>query len=125
MRLTIIAVSLILILTACAGSPPSTISFDNLPENGDITNGELLFTTQACFACHMVEEATATPLLDGLAERAGSTVEGQSAREYIFYSIVEPAQHIAEGFGNVMPNNYDESMTAPEIADLIEYLLSL
>lgn len=125
MRFTIIAVTMILILTACVSSPPSTIPFDNLPESGDIINGELLFTTQACFACHMVEEATATPFLDGLGERAGSIVEGQSAREYIFYSIVEPAQHIAEGFGNVMPNNYDENMTAPEIADLIEYLLGL
>lgn len=124
MRLIIIAITLILILTACAGNPASKIAFEGLPESGDSINGEALFIAQACFACH-IEGATGTPLLIGLGERAGSTVEGQSAREYIFYSIVEPGQHIAEGFGNAMPNNYDENMTAPEIADLIDYLLGL
>ena len=124
MRLTIIAITMTLIFTACNANPPSTISFEALPESGDIANGERLFTEQACFACH-TNEATGSPLLDGLSERAGSTIEGQSAREYIFYSITEPAQYIPEGFGNVMPNNYDENMTVSEIADLIEYLLSL
>ena len=52
--------------------------------------------------------STGTPNLDGLGERAGEIVEGESAEEYIFYSITEPGRHIAEGFGNAMPNTYDE-----------------
>lgn len=122
-RLLIIPV-LLLILAACNPAPESTVPYEELPESGDAANGEILFTTQACIACH-TEDATGAPYLEGLVERAGTTVEGQSAREYIFYSIVEPAQHIVEGYGNAMPNNYDENMTPAEIADLIEYLNGL
>jgi len=124
MRITVIAVTLMLILSACATNPPSTIPLDGVPETGDSANGEALFTTQICIACH-IEGATGAPQLAGLSERAGSIVEGQSAREYLFYSITEPGQHIVEGFGNVMPNNYDENMTSSELADLMEYLLGL
>ena len=124
MQRLFVVMALMLIVTACTGNPPSTIAFTELPDSGDSAIGEILFTGQNCSNCHM-EGATGAPQLDGLSDRAGSTVEGQSAREYVFYSITEPAQHIVEGFGNAMPNDYDENMTATELADLIAYLLSL
>lgn len=124
MRRFTIGLILLLLLAGCDTNPPSEISYSNLPENGDSANGEVLFRAQACIACH-VEGATGAPDLVNFPEYAGSVVEGQSAREYAFYSIVEPAQHITEGYGNAMPNTYDSSMTAQEIADLIAYLLDL
>ncbi|MGB7341873.1 MAG: c-type cytochrome [Phototrophicaceae bacterium] len=123
MRSVIALIVLMMILSAC-GETSSTIAYDALPSTGDIANGEILFTAQTCNACHL-EGASGAPYLEGFAERAGTVVEGQSAREYAFYSIVEPAQHIAEGYGNAMPNHYDERMTSQEIADLVAYLLSL
>lgn len=123
MRSTILLLLLMLILTAC-GEATTSIAYSDLPETGDIANGETLFEAQNCSACH-VEGASGAPQLEGLSERADTTVEGQSAREYVFYSVVEPSQHIVEGYGNAMPNRYDERMTPQEIADLIAYLLSL
>ena len=119
-----ISLSLIFIffLAACGTNAPSEIAYADLPDTGDSLNGEVLYREQACIACH-IEGATGAPNLANFAERAGTTVAGQSAHEYTFYSIVEPAQHIAEGYGNAMPNNYDNNMTAQEIADLVAYLL--
>ena len=122
MRTFIFCVVLVLGLAACGGGAESTIAFANLPESGNAINGEALFASQRCTACHN-EGASGAPTLENFGEYAGSVVAGQTAREYAFYSIVEPAQHIAEGYGNAMPNNYDESMTAQEIADLVTYLL--
>lgn len=124
MRQLIIGLIFLLLLAGCETNPSSEIAYSDLPENGDSANGEVLFTEQACIACH-VEGATGAPTLADFAERAGTSVDGQSAREYTFYSITEPAQHIVEGYGNAMPNNYDSRMTSQEIADLIAYLLDL
>lgn len=124
MRHFIIGLIFLLLLAGCETNPPSEIAYNTLPETGDSVNGELLFTAQGCIACHM-QGATGAPELANFADRAGSTVEGESAREYTFYAIVEPARHIAEGYGNAMPNTYDSSMTAQELADLIAYLLDL
>ncbi|MEO1286379.1 MAG: cytochrome c [Chloroflexota bacterium] len=121
MRKIILCLSLMMILTAC-GSSESSITLAELPDTGDAVNGEALFSEYNCNACH-VEGASGAPNLDDLADRADSIVAGQSAREYTFYAIVEPSQHIAEGYGNAMPNNYDDRMTPQEIADLVAYLL--
>jgi cytochrome c2 len=78
----------------------------------------------ACGTCHRVTEQTLVgPGLLGYGERAGSEVEGQSAEEYTYLSIVRPADHIVEGFSNVMYTEYQSKLSRQEIADLIAYLL--
>ena len=111
-------------VTACAGNPPSVIPYEDVPQTGDSANGAMIFAAQACDGCHMTG-ATGAPLLEGFGNRAGSTVPEQSAHEYTFYSIAEPGQYIVEGYGNAMPNNYDNILTAQDMADLIAYLLDL
>lgn len=115
----------LLLLGACASDPESTIAFADLPAEGDPVRGEAVYNEiaqPACTACHMVGAAGA-PSLENYAQIAGERVAGQSAREYTFYSIVEPWQHIVEGYGNAMPNTYDERLTGQDIADMIAYLL--
>jgi cytochrome c553 len=85
-----------------------------------------LFNTGAippCAACH-VAPFTASPSLEGFGETAATRVEGMSAQEYAFYSIVQPEAYIVEGFGNAMYNKYGEDLSAQDIADLIAYLLA-
>lgn len=123
MRIVLVSLGLLLLLTACGGNAPSTVVYADMPQTGDVSNGEMLFTAQGCTACHHAT-ASGAPTLDGFGDYAGSVVDGQTGHEYAFYSIVEPARYIAEGYGNAMPNRYDEAMTAQEIADLIAYLLS-
>lgn len=117
----------ILLLAACDNNPPSSIAYDELPADGDASRGEMLFNQTAsppCMACHQ-ENATASPALAGFGAVAETRVDGQSAREYAFYSIVEPARHIVEGYGNAMPATYDDMLSPQDIADLIAYVLSL
>lgn len=118
---------LCLVLSACTAAP-STIAYADVPQTGDPVRGEELFNTQVnlappCVACH-IPANTASPTLDGFGAIAGSRVDGESAHEYAFYSITEPSRYIVEGFGDAMYNQYDENLTAQDIADLIAYILS-
>ena len=119
----------LLILVACA--PPATIhTFADLPV-GDPGSGEKLFAQShgdapPCTTCHTTDgSGKVGPSLKGLSERAGKRVEGQSAEEYIFNSIVRPASFIVPGFTNQMYPNYDKQLDSADIADLIAYVLTL
>jgi len=130
MRLTVgLLLVLLLAVVGCAPNPETTVAYEEIPAEGDANRGADLFNaptngTTACIACH-VETNTASPDLTGFGEVAGSRVEEESAREFAFYSITEPARHITEGYGNAMPNDYDEKLTPQQIADLMAYILSL
>lgn len=82
-----------------------------------------------CITCHYVEADKGNftgPNLAGIATRAGSTVPGQSAEEYIRTSIVNPNDHTVEGFSaGVMPPNYGDVLSDPEIDSLVAYLMTL
>jgi mono/diheme cytochrome c family protein len=125
----ILLMTLGLLLAACTANAPTTIQYSEIPETGDAVHGEELFNTSvnlapACVGCH-IPNNPASPSLDGFGEVAGTRVEGQSAREYTFYSIVEPDRYTVEGYGvGIMYNKYDENLSAQDIADLIAYLLS-
>lgn len=129
MRILSLTLIFLVLVTACDANPPSVISYDQLPPAGDVERGAELFnqpinSAPPCSGCHL-PNSPASPDLAGFAERAGNRVEGETAREYAFYSIVEPGRYIVEGFGNAMWNQYDESLSPQDIADLIAYLLSL
>jgi mono/diheme cytochrome c family protein len=116
-------------LAACA--PPETRhTFDSLPV-GDPASGEKLFAQNngdapACTTCHTIDGGGGTgPSLQGLGERAGTRVEGQSAEEYAFESIIRPARSMVQGYSNLMYAEYDKQLEAADIADLIAYILTL
>ena len=129
MRVGIVCLIILFSLVACNANPSSSVSEQDIPDSGDADNGALLFSegkddAVPCAGCHN-ETGVASPNLNGFGAVAGSRVEGESAYEYTFHSIVEPGRFIVEGYGNAMPNQYDEVFTPQEIADLIAYLLSL
>ena len=129
MRAAFVYLILLYSLAACNTNPGSTISQDEVPQNGDPARGEAMFNqgkegAVPCSSCHN-ETGVASPDLTGYGAVAGLRVPGESAHEYTFHSIVEPGRYIVEGFGSAMPNQYDEVLTPQEIADLIAYLLTL
>ena len=100
-----------------------------IQENGDPTRGQQIFTAQACMGCHTVDEggmAIVGPNQWELYLRAGERVEGLSAEEYVYRSIIEPSEYIVEGFTDgMMPQTYDVMITPLELYDVVAYLLSL
>ncbi len=128
-RLWMFLIILILCFAACQPAPPQT-SYEALPP-GDAANGEALFTENtneapACSSCHQIDgPGTLAPALLGYGARAGQRVNGQSAGEYTYLSIIRPARHIVTPFSNVMYSDYEAKLTAQQIADLIAYMLGL
>lgn len=119
----------VLFLAACSQGEPQT-SFEDLPA-GDAQRGADLFANgaddaPACITCHTLDgNNQAGPSVQGYASRAGSRVEGQSAEEYTYRSIVRVSAHVVSGYSNVMPNDYEEKLSAQQLADLVAYLLTL
>ncbi len=91
--------------------------------------GRQAFAAAGCVACHTitgVSTGTLGPVLDGLATRAGDTVAGLTAEEYIRQSILEPSAFVVEGFNDgVMPATFGTLLTEEQIENLIAFLLTL
>jgi cytochrome c551/c552 len=68
-------------------------------EPGDAARGEELYTSYGCVACHgqITDSASAAvgPWLGDIAERGGQVVEGWSAAQYVYQSILHPNDIIA------------------------------
>lgn len=87
-------------------------------------DGRLLFQTRGCIGCHTLDSApggSIGPNLTGLAEVAGSRVQGLSPSAYVRQSITEPDAFTVSGYpAGVMPTF---SLTDAEVDDLVVFLL--
>lgn len=132
----IVMVFVVLIAIFGAGCTPSASlpeQFETLPE-GNAGSGAALFNQSingapTCVSCHVVDQAEngglIGPSLQGYGDIAANRVDGQTAEEYTFYSIVRPAQHIVDGYSNAMYIRYNSALSQQQIADLIAYMLNL
>lgn len=122
------------VLAAC-GSTTSD-SAESTPGPGDpLVGKELFFNTQqiagapTCSSCHVVEAgepAIVGPNLSGVAVRAATRVPGQSAKDYLRMSVVDPYAYVLEGYqSGIMVRNYDELLTSQQINDLVAYMMTL
>lgn len=128
-----VALLFMLLLAACGSNGDNRAA---TPGPGDPVAGkELFFNTQqltgapTCSSCHVVEPgepAVVGPNLSGVAIRATSRVPGQSAREYLRMSVVDPYAYILEGYqSGIMVRNYNEHLTPQQINDLVAYMMTL
>lgn len=115
---------------------PMLSPIDRMVAVRNADNGAALFVTfqenagsgYSCSNCHLVdsEKANLGPGLLNIRDRAATRVEGQSAAEYIYESIKEPAAYLVEDFdAELMPRNWSELYTDLEIFDIVAYLLTL
>ncbi len=105
--------------------PGPNVAFDSEAA----ARGEALAAATGCLACHNIDGTSGTgPGWQGL---AGSEVALESGEtvvaddNYLFNSIVDPTSQIVAGFEAVMPTTYADSLSEPEINDLVEYIKSL
>lgn len=128
-----LSVFLMLGLAACESDASANSSLPRPEDVGNPAAGEALFNTpqgdaHACSFCHYTdkEQTRFAPSLKGIADRAGSRVEGLSAVEYLRQSIVEPDAFIAdEKKPGRMYQHFGEILTEQQINDLVAYLLTL
>ena len=129
--LTVILLSLFCV-GACTAMQPK-IAYESLDfESADAGSGEKLFNQSnneapSCSACHTItgEDSGIGNTLAGIAGVAPERVAGQSAEEYLYWSILRPGERLVAGYSNIMYADYEESLEAADLADLIAYLLTL
>src|SRR5271154_6199360 len=90
-------------------------------------NGERLFASMGCNACHNGSAAARGPNLAGvygskLRLTSGSEVLVNDA--YLRDSILNPSQHITAGYAPIMPT-YQGQISEDGLIDLVEYIKSL
>lgn len=101
------------------------------PENGAVlfeTFQETAGTGYSCANCHSPtsEDKLVGPGLLNIKSRALTRVDGQSAAEYIYNSIVNPTDIVVEDYDpELMPANWADIYTNLELLDIVAYLLTL
>ncbi|HEY0971876.1 MAG TPA: cytochrome c [Gemmatimonadales bacterium] len=123
---------------AAAVDEPGTAASDD-----PVAQGQALFrnTPPGCFACHAVTAGTgalAGPSLAGIATVAAARVDSAGyagtatdAEGYIRESITNPHAYLvpgamySSGGRSFMPDNYEETLTAEQIDQLVAYLMTL
>ena len=115
---------LILLLLAGCGSAaeasiPPTLS-------AEAVLGQQVFTRE-CASCHSTTPDTTIvgPTLAGIAAGAETRVAGQDAHTYLLNAILNPGDHLVEGFQDLMPSNFGRKLTGEEIDAVIAYLMTL
>lgn len=107
---------------------------------GDAAAGQRLFLGQVavkssrgdvppCARCHGTTPDGKSPLgpsLWGVADRATTTVRGQSARDYLRDAILDPDAVLVDNYQEgIMYRGYRDSLNDRQIDDLVAYLLTL
>ncbi|MBV7327241.1 DUF4399 domain-containing protein [Chloroflexi bacterium TSY] len=104
---------------------------EETPEEGALRSPQELWVSMSCSGCHNIDEEQSEtnrgpvgPHMANFHERAGSRVDGQSAEEYTYTSIVEPNDFVVETYiANIMPSTFAEKMSEEEIRQLVSWLL--
>ena len=102
--------------------------------NGNAANGEKLFASQGCAACHSIKEGE--KIIGPSLFHAGQTAlnrikdatykgKAKTAEEYIRESIVEPNTYVVPGFpAGVMVQDFSKKLSAQELDDLVAFLMA-
>lgn len=103
----------------------------NGPQEGVVREPQDLYLAMACLGCHNANEDQTDsnrgplgPHQGNLHETAPTRVDGLSAEEYVYQSIVEPGAYVVDGYTDgQMPMDFADKMTEEEIQGLVAWLL--
>lgn len=114
--------------------PVWPLNVSELPA-GDPENGQTLYeTTYACQSCHgdieQEDSAQVGPWLGNIDEEGAERIEGYTAADYVYESILKPNAFIAPECPNgactepsAMPDTFGQRMTLQDMADVMSYVL--
>jgi cytochrome c oxidase subunit II len=118
-RLSIVTVVLGILLAGCSSTNDSAIA-----------RGKELYQTGGasavpCATCHTLDGSRLVgPSFKGISERAGETIPGLSAEDYIRQSIEEPSIHIVDGYQDSMYKQYGQVLNQDDIDGLVAFLMT-
>jgi mono/diheme cytochrome c family protein len=126
-RFIALITGVMLLAVACgAGSGVAPTRDPALPPHvADVSNGERLFKSESCSACHATGDRNGTgPGMARIGVTAATRVQGLGVDEYIEQSIREPGTFVLDGFSNLMPKTFSR-LPQDDVDDLIAYLKTL
>jgi cytochrome c2 len=110
------------------------LNYRDLPVVDPVAAGRALFnetalgTNAGCRICHSLDPGRdlVGPSLAGIGTRAGATVPGLGAEEYLRQSIVDPDAHVVPGYpAGQMLAGLGDTLTDQELDNLVAFMLSL
>jgi cytochrome c551/c552 len=107
-----------------AGLPPE---ISELMANADPAHGEQLAQVNACIGCHSVDPNVqlAGPTWHNIGDIAANRQPGTSPALYLLSSIEKPDDFVVPTFSDqVMPENFGDTLSDQDLADLLAYLLT-
>ena len=90
-------------------------------------NGERLFASMGCNACHSGNAAARGPNLAGVYGSKLTLTDGSQVLvndAYLRDAILNPSQHVTAGFAPIMPT-YQGQISEDGLIDLVEYIKQL
>ena len=90
-------------------------------------NGERLFASMGCNACHTGNAAARGPNLAGIYGTKLTLANGDQVQvtdAYLRDSILNPSQHLPSGFAPIMPT-YQGQISEDGLIDLVEYIKNM
>ncbi len=120
---TIVMLLVVFLMSACSVGAPvqPTSTPDPL-----VLQGQQVFNAR-CATCHALVPDTIIigPSLAGVATRAETRVDGQTAEEYLQLSVLRPGDYVVEGFTDIMITNFSKELTNEDMNALMAFLLTL
>ena len=92
---------------------------------GDPAKGAPLFTSLGCVGCHSQEKdkRLVGPSFYGLFTRASTRTPPETAKAYIYESIVAPNDHVVESYQpNLMPQTFSTQLDPQQMANLLAWI---
>ena len=123
----------------CSGPPPEAVAWPTsvaeLPEGNPDNGPQLYNVTYGCTACHGNPAETGSnlvgPWLGEIASIGATRLDGYTAADYMYESMLHPSNFIAPDCPNgpctgppsSMPANFGQRMSLQDMADILSYLL--
>ena len=87
-------------------------------DGGQPVSGNAVFEEQGCGSCHALADAGTSGATGPDLDRV---LRGED-EDFIRESIVDPSAEITEGFQDLMPKDYEDTLSKEELDALVEYL---
>ena len=94
-----------------------------------VARGQKIYESYGCKACHSLDGGDLVgPSFLNAYGRTVALEDGSSVladHEYFYNSIIDPNSQIVSGYPPAMPQNFADQLSDEQIADLIEFIVSL